>query len=123
MWCSTCQQDVPGLGSPSGEGELRCGKCGGGLGGLKPAAAAAVDLELAGRSLRTPPCVEDDWALEAELRGVERLMKSLKSQAPLAGAMVAVEPQPSPRPLHVMGQGSQSPSISAATSEPAQRET
>jgi len=84
MWCSTCQQDVPGLGLPSGDGDLRCGKCGGGLTGGKPAAATNVCAASAGRPLLAPPALDDDWALEAELRGVERMMQSLKSRSALA---------------------------------------
>jgi hypothetical protein len=88
MWCSTCQQDVPGLGSPSGEGDLRCGKCGGGLSGGKPAAAATACAASAAGTFRSPPALDDDWALEAELRGVERLMQSLKSRSPLAESSI-----------------------------------
>ena len=94
MWCSTCQQDVPGLGSPSGEGELRCGKCGGGLSGGKPASAVTVAAASAGRTLRSPPALDEDWALEAELRGVERLMQSLKSRPPLADSTIVQSRSP-----------------------------
>jgi hypothetical protein len=35
--------------------------------------------------LQCPPLPEDDWTLEAELRGVQRLLSSLKSRQPEAG--------------------------------------
>ena len=103
MWCSTCQQDVPGLGSPSSGGDLRCGKCRGILGATEhveataresssvaPAQAATSDESSAfERLLRCPPLPEDDWTLEAELRGVQRLLSSLKSRPP-AGEAVSV---------------------------------
>src|SRR5438132_4439332 len=100
MWCSTCQQDVPGLGSPSSGGELRCGKCGG---SLAPADhMTTADVEIAGARiapavqaengalenlLRCPPLPDDDWTLEAELRGVQRLLNSLKSRSPAEESM------------------------------------
>lgn len=87
MWCSTCQQDVPSLGSPQNEGNLRCGKCGQILAaGLQPESsiaraagrmAADPDASLEG-FLRAAPLADDDWALEAELRGVERLVRALQ---------------------------------------------
>jgi hypothetical protein len=98
MWCSTCQQDVPGLGSPSSGGELRCGKCGGNIAGgeHRPATATAgansgVSISkpaTAGENaaleklLRCPQLPEDDWTLEAEVRGMQRLLSSLKSRRP-----------------------------------------
>lgn len=103
MWCSTCQQDVPGLSTANG-GELRCGKCGTSLGieypiesvtrdstSEQPVAKATRDenatLEklLSGTSLGN-----EDWALEAELRGVQRLLGSLRSRAPAAAEAVSL---------------------------------
>lgn len=94
MWCSTCQQDVPALGSASEGNLLRCGKCGDALAAAtahtpastQPSAATAppltttenVTLE---KLLRFGPLSNDDWAIEAELRGVQRLLSSLKSQS------------------------------------------
>jgi hypothetical protein len=94
MWCSTCQQDVPGLGSTSEGNLLRCGKCGEVLATAhqpipavnQPAMAAAiptaanenVTLE---KLLRLGPLSNEDWAIEAELRGVQRLMSSLKTRS------------------------------------------
>jgi hypothetical protein len=99
MWCSTCQQDVPGLGSPGSAGELRCGKCGANLvpsEPSKPATRMSADTVSAKAAtfgdnaalkelLQCPPLPEDDWTLEAELRGVQRLLSSLKSRQPEAG--------------------------------------
>lgn len=87
MWCSTCQQDVPGLGSPS-EGSLRCSKCGADLVAAATRAAGSGSVAVANSSgnstlekaLRTGPLGNHDWALEAELRGVHRLINSLKSR-------------------------------------------
>src|SRR5262249_23421302 len=107
MWCSTCQQDVPGLGSPSSGGELRCGKCGGILGATEHLAATARESGSVApaqsvtsdespafeRLLRCPPLPEDDWTLEAELRGVQRLLSSLKSRPPAGEAVLVHRPQ------------------------------
>ncbi len=106
MWCSTCQQDVPGLGSPSSGGELRCGKCGQSLAAAEPSTstskvstAAAIQSATADdnaafeKLLRCPPLPEDDWTLEAELRGVQRLLNSLKSRPPAGEAMSLHLPQ------------------------------
>ena len=90
MWCSNCQQDVPGLGSASG-GALRCGKCGVEtmVAPSQPATESGCSAEFAHaipqadafakRILHLPALGNDDWALEAELRGVQRLVASLKS--------------------------------------------
>src|SRR5262245_2996972 len=95
MWCSTCQQDVPGLGSPGSAGGMRCGKCGDGLEPNtqptarvveNPVASAPMSVTSASdnaaleRILRSTPLGEEDWALEAELRGVQRLLGSLKAR-------------------------------------------
>jgi hypothetical protein len=105
MWCSNCQQDVPGLGAAS-SGQQRCGKCGSGLpaaSSQQPAATAladdseirqqvAADSAALARVLRGAPLGDEDWALEAELRGVQRLVTSLKSHtmhAPAANPIPA----------------------------------
>jgi hypothetical protein len=95
MWCSTCQQDVPALGSPS-DPTLRCGKCQQPLARAEayapdaaefPTTTSASKSENAKleRLLRGSPLGNDDWAMDAELRGVQRLLTSLKSKSPLAG--------------------------------------
>ncbi len=90
MWCSTCQQDVPGLGSTSEGNLLRCGKCGEVLAtaaqhspaGNPPAISAAADENVTlEKLLRLGPLSNEDWAIEAELRGVQRLLCSLKSRS------------------------------------------
>lgn len=92
MWCSTCQQDVPALGSPA-SGGLRCGKCATPFvepAPIAPAVAADPNASLK-RVLRDSPLREHDWALEAELRGVERLVSSLKSSGKLARQPLAID--------------------------------
>src|SRR5262245_3238758 len=77
MWCSTCQQDVPQLGSPSGD-DARCAKCGtilhangqtgvtNNLAGHRTSATVATKAETIAleKVLRLPPLAEEDWALE-----------------------------------------------------------
>jgi hypothetical protein len=91
MWCSNCQQDVPGLGSSSA-GCPRCGKCSAETPTaidqstptrqLPPefSSTSPVTATTVKRVLHLPPLSNDDWALEAELRGVQRLVKSLKAR-------------------------------------------
>jgi hypothetical protein len=107
MWCSTCQQDVPGLGSPGSGGELRCGKCGANLIGSgqsqvavsesaenrRHAAATPNENAALESLLHCPQLPEDDWTLEAELRGVQRLLSSLKSRPPADESLVSHLPQ------------------------------
>jgi hypothetical protein len=98
MWCSTCQQDVPGLGSPGKETLLRCGKCGESLAAPNPQSASASgtatsavsappptasDGAALNKMLRQGPLGDEDWEIEAELRGVQRLLRSLKSRSTL----------------------------------------
>jgi len=76
MWCSTCQQDVTSTGSPAG-GPLRCNRCEQMIAAATPSAKdSAPKLD---KLLRTSSLTEEDWTLEAELRGVQRLLGSLKS--------------------------------------------
>jgi hypothetical protein len=86
MWCSTCQRDVPGLGLAGNGRELRCGKCGSELAASSPptptrdrTTATAVENITLEKALQSGP-LSEDWALEAELRGVERLVSSLKAR-------------------------------------------
>jgi hypothetical protein len=82
MWCSTCQQDVAVQKSPEHGDEL-CGKCGQLLaqgGAASNAAALATNALLA----------EDDWTIEADMRGLERLVGSLKRSGLAADSPVAV---------------------------------
>lgn len=76
MWCSTCQQDVTSTGSPAG-GLLRCNRC---EQTIAAAASSAKDsAPKFDKLLRASSLTEEDWTLEAELRGVQRLLGSLKS--------------------------------------------
>jgi hypothetical protein len=95
MWCSTCQQDVPALGSAS-EGTLRCGKCSGPLNfaaSLPPitprSRSETATLE---RLFRNTPLGNEDWAIEAELRGVQRLLSSLKTRPTMIEDAVTLSP-------------------------------
>jgi hypothetical protein len=104
MWCSTCQQDVPGLGSTSSSSNLRCGKCGGKLVGQqgdpcdRPISnspvtrATATENAALEKLLRGAPLSDDDWALEAELRGVQRMLGSMKSHYGLATSGLPLTP-------------------------------
>jgi hypothetical protein len=95
MWCSTCQQDVSGPGSPAG-GPLRCNQCEQTIAAAAPSVAdrsPALDSLVHMSSL-----AEEDWTLEAELRGVQRLIGSLKStgqQNPESTSIHARHPAPS----------------------------
>jgi hypothetical protein len=114
MWCCACQQDVPALGSPGGGDLRcgKCGTSLAAAGYVVANAATpptptselapepetesqaegvvaierirSVEEASLQHSAHKPPLPEDDWALEAELRGVQRLLSSLKSR-PLAG--------------------------------------
>ena len=85
------------MGAPT-SGGLRCSKCGGPfMADDQPAAAGTasdttqlenVRLE---NVLRHWPLVEEDWALEAELRGAQRLVSSLKSSGSLAKQPLAID--------------------------------
>jgi len=99
MWCSTCQQDVPGLASASST--MRCSKCSQPLtDGPQP----ALD-DTALRRLLTDLPSADDWTLDAELRGVQRLVGSLRETSAPAAVHAThttlpawhVPPQPAPR--------------------------
>jgi hypothetical protein len=75
MWCSTCQRDCPPACGETGE-LLRCGQCGTTLGfGKQPAAPLPA---AASRSPAAVPLPDDDWALEADVRTVHRLVENLK---------------------------------------------
>ena len=94
MWCSTCQRDVPALSSP-GSGRVRCTKCASDLAGAaegqtspdslttQPASSSsAVGSSPLHAALGPSALVDSDWKLEADLRGVRRLVASLKSHSP-----------------------------------------
>jgi len=51
----------------------------------KPAPATPSQNARLERALNAGLLVEEDWALEAELRGVERMLRRLRAESPLAG--------------------------------------
>jgi hypothetical protein len=55
--------------------------------------ATSVENAVLEKLLRCPPLPEDDWTLEAELRGVQRLLSSLKSRPPAGDSMSLHLPQ------------------------------
>jgi len=99
MWCSTCQQDVSSPVSPEG-GHTRCGKCGQLLTDNR-ARPAKVEKTAIDQRVCASMLAEDDWALEAELRGVQRMLASLKSSAPIrAESAAAHAPHTAPSGWH-----------------------
>jgi hypothetical protein len=125
MWCSSCQQDVPALGAAS-SGQLHCGKCGNMLsrmqasdnatsgnatsGARQPQAstfqASPADNADFEHRLASAALADDDWTLEAELRGVQRLLSSLKPHPAAAPAFPGEQPPhwpPSPTAMPAGG--------------------
>lgn len=83
MWCATCQQDVSPP-APAGAEPSRCGRCGNELAKSEqpsPLTANSSPTRGEGNKSATPtkPRLADDWELEADLRGVERLLGMLKA--------------------------------------------
>ncbi len=84
MWCSQCQQDVPGVVAPDSTSGICCARCGGEL-PSEPATSAdepqeprvktAEDLLLDSRV----PFDLDDWELQDDLEMVQRVAKSLQA--------------------------------------------
>jgi len=65
--------------------------------------------------LRTGPLVDEDWALEAELRGVQRLLSSLKSRSTIVSEPVAMHaPHPALAAWHGSARQAAGDSRSAA---------
>ena len=89
MWCSTCQQDVTSPEASGSGGKLRCGKCSQEL--VSESAPAKITPAL--------PRLTEDWELEADLRGVERLVGSLKSSGMTHAAETGHRDAPSSRHL------------------------
>jgi hypothetical protein len=80
MWCSTCQQDVPGV-SHSASGRLACSRCGRPLKSRKTAQASgicdggiALDERPAMRASAAPPKL-DDWNVRHEARRLGRELR------------------------------------------------
>jgi hypothetical protein len=82
MWCSQCQQDVPGIAVKDDGNRICCARCSGQLAGESKAAPVETRPE-AVASQRTPPAL-DDWNLDADLAAVTRMMRTLRIDAPNA---------------------------------------
>ncbi|MEX2174740.1 MAG: hypothetical protein WD872_10285 [Pirellulaceae bacterium] len=86
MWCSNCQHDVAPEASPAGDSLVRCAACGTTLGHDRPQRPE----EQSSGPLSMDPA--DDWQIEAEMRGVERLVASLRPKTRLDGAATVAVP-------------------------------
>jgi hypothetical protein len=78
MWCSNCQQDVPGIAS---DGQICCARCGGKLrSGADPNVAVSDERAASGRGPApdTPPVDLDNWEFDQDLRSAARLIRSLR---------------------------------------------
>lgn len=76
MWCPTCQRDTSPEESGGAQSRAHCGSCGTTLGASKER-----DQSTANAATRSSAKLEvpDDWALEADVRAVHRLVENLKS--------------------------------------------
>ncbi len=109
MWCSDCQQDVPGVASNDDDGRICCARCAGsissGIGPLPEKTPAEVDSDEAvavsdslaeepepaeAAGVNQPPTVINDWQFEEELQAVDRLLRSLRSAGVITGTTEAV---------------------------------
>jgi hypothetical protein len=81
MWCSQCQQDVPGVAVKDDGNRICCARCSGQLPGDKSRPTESVPV--ASPDLPAPPGL-DDWSLDADLASVTRMMRSLRIDAPTA---------------------------------------
>ena len=77
MWCSACQQDVPGLVLPD-TGKYSCPRCGSGL--RDSDSYGSVDAHTVAEGPQTAagpeaPPAYDPWELEQQLRHIERLLR------------------------------------------------
>ena len=88
MWCQQCQQDVRGVVT---SGECRCVRCDTAIGGeaarqpaynvgLEELANHGLDLSAVAASPAIADLDWDDWALEDELRRVQRMLSALPSE-------------------------------------------
>ena len=107
MWCSSCQQDVPGVMSLENASKICCARCNSELSSgaavgtptqdlnLDDLAADTDELEQSDHQPREvapqetnavdahPPVELEDWEFEEDLRSVERLMRSLRASGVL----------------------------------------
>lgn len=114
MWCPNCQQDVT-LPDDGGAEHARCGKCGQVLAGDKRNPLTPGPSPTKGEGRRgclTPsscpareerskfavnPRLADDWELDADLRGVEQLLGTLKATSLGSRESAMLLPQAIPR--------------------------
>lgn len=81
MWCSTCQQDVPGVASAA-NGRIVCARCQQGVRSKKPAMQArisddglALDEQPAAAVAATMPFHKDDWQGRQRVRSLVRELR------------------------------------------------
>jgi hypothetical protein len=99
---------VPSLGSAA-SGGLRCGKCGQ---ELAEAAAARASDNAAFARLLDEPLGGDDWALEAELRGMQRMLGSMRGTT----ASAIDTPHPAPPAWHAQSAAAPRPPLAESKS-------
>jgi hypothetical protein len=80
MWCSRCQQDVPGIAS---DGQIRCARCAAALPANQAAEPVAGEAHAASahgaRPLaESPPFDLDNWQFDEDLRSAARVVRSLR---------------------------------------------
>jgi len=82
MWCSTCQQDVPGRTANQHAGGLCCPRCGRRLatdrGETRERDAAKTDKDSGGKSDAAAP-VYDGWELDQQLRDMQSVLQGTES--------------------------------------------
>jgi hypothetical protein len=95
MWCSHCQQDVPGIAIKEDGNRICCARCSGLLAGMQgrtpvvitdepsresqtasAPASEAHAAEVVEALVAAPPL--DDWSLDADLAAVTRMMQTLR---------------------------------------------
>jgi hypothetical protein len=90
MWCSACQQDVPGIAAKEGGSRICCARCNGVLaGGDGNSAPPAIDAASGGQSEALDTAPFDDWSLAADLATISRVVESFRRDGPADGAGVA----------------------------------
>jgi len=109
MWCSHCQQDSPAAGQALGS--PCCSKCGK---AFDSAADSKVPAQVAKDLFTAPLLTEEDWALEAELHGMQRLIGSLKAAPTLTVTSSIDEPQQKTSGWHIKSSSDHSSPVRAS---------
>ncbi len=78
MWCPTCQRDCSPARSAGQERNDQCGHCGTTVGPAREELPAPTDVQRPNQAVSLP---DEDWALEADVRSVQRLVASLKQSS------------------------------------------